>query len=322
MLDGGDWRLKEISMESTVCGTLAALALSAGGASAQISYFDLFYFGYTRQWSDSPPGPADQYYFSSRIFCSGAGDIGAALLHDPATEFPLTMTRASDTIWSFNSIGYPTRQDLFELFPEGEYVFDIAGGTLGDQSAVIDRQGEFFSPEPPAFTDGTFTAFQGLDAAEDFVVRFTPFDMQPGANTALTYITMYTRPEFELVFAGVVPQPATEMVIPAGTITPGADLALYVTNSSRLTTPDAGFGGAWSVIGFDLHTYMEGYSAPGGLPCPADFNQDGGVDGSDVDAFFAAWENGQEEADVNYDGGVDGADVDTFFAAWEAGGCG
>jgi len=55
--------------------------------------------------------------------------------------------------------------------------------------------------------------------------------------------------------------------------------------------------------------------------CPADFNQDGGVDGADVDAFFAAWENGLSEADTNQDGGVDGADIDTFFVAWEAGGC-
>jgi fibronectin type 3 domain-containing protein len=68
------------------------------------------------------------------------------------------------------------------------------------------------------------------------------------------------------------------------------------------------------------------FSPPGILtvnpvPCPADFNQDGGVDGSDVNAFYAAWESGDASADVNYDGGVDGADVDAFFVAWEAGGC-
>ncbi|MBS0197770.1 MAG: M36 family metallopeptidase [Planctomycetes bacterium] len=55
--------------------------------------------------------------------------------------------------------------------------------------------------------------------------------------------------------------------------------------------------------------------------CFADFNQDGGVDGADVDAYFAAWELGQPDADVNQDGGVDGGDVGTFFAAWEAGVC-
>jgi hypothetical protein len=55
--------------------------------------------------------------------------------------------------------------------------------------------------------------------------------------------------------------------------------------------------------------------------CPADFNQDGGVDGNDVDAFFASWESGDSAADVNHDGGVDGSDVDVFFSLWEAGGC-
>jgi len=57
-------------------------------------------------------------------------------------------------------------------------------------------------------------------------------------------------------------------------------------------------------------------------PCTAaDFNQDGGVDGSDVEAFFMAWEAGTPLADVNIDGGVDGGDVETFFVAWQAGGC-
>ena len=53
--------------------------------------------------------------------------------------------------------------------------------------------------------------------------------------------------------------------------------------------------------------------------CPGDFNQDGGVDGSDVDAFFTAWESGDSAADINQDGGVDGTDVESFFARWEAG---
>jgi hypothetical protein len=56
-------------------------------------------------------------------------------------------------------------------------------------------------------------------------------------------------------------------------------------------------------------------------PCAADYNQDGGVDGADVDAFFSDWEQGLTCADVNEDGGIDGADVDFFFNVWEDGGC-
>ena len=56
------------------------------------------------------------------------------------------------------------------------------------------------------------------------------------------------------------------------------------------------------------------------IPCPADFNGDGGVDGSDVEAFFAVWVTGDTSGDINQDGGVDGADIEAFFTRW-ADGC-
>ncbi|MBS0195953.1 MAG: hypothetical protein JSR77_04270 [Planctomycetes bacterium] len=57
------------------------------------------------------------------------------------------------------------------------------------------------------------------------------------------------------------------------------------------------------------------------LACPADFNLDGGIDGTDVSDFFASWESGHCDADANADGGIDGSDVSSFYGAWEAGGC-
>lgn len=57
------------------------------------------------------------------------------------------------------------------------------------------------------------------------------------------------------------------------------------------------------------------------LECSADFNEDGGIDGTDIDDFFTKWSAGDCDADVNADGGVDGADIDVFFGAWSNGGC-
>ena len=57
------------------------------------------------------------------------------------------------------------------------------------------------------------------------------------------------------------------------------------------------------------------------IPCAADFNVDGGVDGMDIEPFFLTWQAGACAADVNQDGGVDGGDVETFFVTWQAGGC-
>lgn len=53
--------------------------------------------------------------------------------------------------------------------------------------------------------------------------------------------------------------------------------------------------------------------------CLADFNRDGGVDGDDVIAFFAAWDAASSLADTNLDGGVDGDDVILFFSRWDSG---
>lgn len=58
-----------------------------------------------------------------------------------------------------------------------------------------------------------------------------------------------------------------------------------------------------------------------GFVCPADFNQDGGIDGGDIETFINAWEQGTPTADVNTDGGIDGSDIETFFGYWTAGGC-
>jgi len=57
------------------------------------------------------------------------------------------------------------------------------------------------------------------------------------------------------------------------------------------------------------------------LPCVADFNDDGGIDGSDFGAFFTAWEEALPASDVNFDGGIDGTDIEVFFSFWESGSC-
>jgi hypothetical protein len=68
-------------------------------------------------------------------------------------------------------------------------------------------------------------------------------------------------------------------------------------------------------LGLNSTMHVEVVAYPG-----ADFNVDGGVDGSDIEAFFVAWQAGAPEADFNMDGGVDGSDIEAFFIAWQNGG--
>jgi hypothetical protein len=54
-------------------------------------------------------------------------------------------------------------------------------------------------------------------------------------------------------------------------------------------------------------------------PCLADFDQDGGVTGADIEAFFGAFEVGDPSGDADGDGGITGADVEAFFLAFQSG---
>lgn len=80
-------------------------------------------------------------------------------------------------------------------------------------------------------------------------------------------------------------------------------------------------GGNFLTAGSHVSAYFARYTFADCPPCPADFDQSGGVDGADVESFFLAWEAGQATADTNHDGAVDGDDVQVFFGVWEAGGC-
>jgi hypothetical protein len=101
-----------------------------------------------------------------------------------------------------------------------------------------------------------------------------------------------------------------------------ADLSqlLFTLNLSRQNNGGPAIASDGTLIVCDLSA-VRAFRSERTAPCPADFNQDGGVDGQDIEAFFRTWEDGLTEADVNQDGGIDGSDVETFMVAWEAGGC-
>lgn len=54
-------------------------------------------------------------------------------------------------------------------------------------------------------------------------------------------------------------------------------------------------------------------------PCIGDYDQDGGITGADVSAFFADFEMGEPAADVDLDGGITPGDLALFFQRYESG---
>jgi hypothetical protein len=103
-----------------------------------------------------------------------------------------------------------------------------------------------------------------------------------------------------------------------GTITGRTDDSLYTL---RITNATPGDAGSYTISFTNPCGTVVSRAATVTVRCSGDFNSDGGIDGSDVDAFFAAWEANALEADVDLDRAVDAMDVTDFFVRWSAGTC-
>jgi hypothetical protein len=116
----------------------------------------------------------------------------------------------------------------------------------------------------------------------------------------------------------------TPLVSPRSSVT-GHNARLFNSVDGQSSTPRSWFEGREGYVAgqADGRAYALPFILRGTIPaptCPADINQDGGIDGSDIEAFFSFWEAGDTRGDFNHDGGIDGSDVESVFAAWE-GGC-
>ncbi len=74
-------------------------------------------------------------------------------------------------------------------------------------------------------------------------------------------------------------------------------------------------------LGANATTVIRVGTGPTCAACAADYDNNGGVDGGDLAAFFSDFEAGEGCADVDNNGGVDGGDLAYFFSVFEAGGC-
>jgi hypothetical protein len=95
----------------------------------------------------------------------------------------------------------------------------------------------------------------------------------------------------------------------------------YVSNQTLGGSgPGAGNLGDPRFVNFNLVAGEQFFVVPGTdiAPCPADFNEDGVVDGADLGSLLGAWNQFGAIQDLNGDGLVDGADLGSLLGDWGA----
>ncbi len=184
---------------------------------------------------------------------------------------------------------------------------------------------------------GSFTTASGTSAAR--IARVNPATgvwTAIGTGAANSVYTMARRPNGEVVLGGrfnsiygiatanrvAVFEPATNafraMGIGVGTF---GDVLSISVMPNQVAVIGGGFPtAAGSTVGY-ITSFGLGGCEPACPPCAADYDNNGGVDGGDLAAFFADFETGETCADVDGNGGVDGGDLGYFFTVFEAGGC-
>jgi hypothetical protein len=167
-------------------------------------------------------------------------------------------------------------------------------------------------PAPNAsLGEGSGPTSVAITFSDNVIVPSGAITMTGPGGAPVSFTQVYTAATFtsRLNFAAPLGEGTYTVRVPA-TVTAGG-IALDGEVVGGLLPSGNGIAGGQASFSFTV----------AGAPCAADFNQDGGIDGADIEAFFTSWEQGQADADVNVDGGVDGSDIEAFFLVWQAGGC-
>jgi hypothetical protein len=202
------------------------------------------------------------------------------------------------------SLTYEGDVDLYAIdlcTPDAFTASTVGHAAFDTQLFLFDRGGVGVLMNDDAL--GSTTRQSTLDVSQVFV----PGELAPGTY----YLGIAAFNQDPLSVAGPIwnDEPFRSVRLPDG---PGAVLELV----------------DWTFAGGATGSYVVELTGTGNAgecscpPCIADFNIDGGVDGTDVESFYLVWATGQSCGDTNGDGGVDGSDIEAFFLAWSLGECG
>lgn len=168
-----------------------------------------------------------------------------------------------------------------------------------------------------------FTETRGTPGVDQrFIIQFNDLGQynlgaQP-VDSSTFQIVLFDDGNFEFRYQNVSPETAGTDTTTIGfeDVTGTIAVTLNETRDSLGSMAPVSFRGTSEV--------QDTGACDGGSPCgdcPADYDQDGGVTGADIGAFFADFEQGLPCADVDQNGGIDGGDIGYFFFVFEQGGC-
>ncbi len=248
---------------------MATLLLAGRTAQASVTFYDIFKNDSYSQTSNAQPSLANGFFATATLSYSTAGDVVNASVVNGGTTSPLILTSSPGNNFNYAAT-FASQAAMDAAFPLGNpYTFQISGGTLGTQSASLNTPATALNSVIPFLTGSSYTQLQGLNPATPDTIGINGFAPVTGTTESFAFFTITRQSDNAIVFQqGFLSPSTTSVFVAANTLAPGTAYNIDLDYSSRITTPNAGFGTGTSLIGFEQRTEI-GFTTGSAAPEPS-----------------------------------------------------
>jgi hypothetical protein len=168
---------------------------------------------------------------------------------------PLTLASVPGNNFNY-AASFPTQAAMNAAFPLGNpYTFQISGGNLGTQSATLNTPATALFSAIPFLTASSYSQLQGLNPTLPDTIGINGFTPLAGTTDSFAFFTITRQSDNVVVFQQSFLNPSTTSIfVAANTLAAGSAYNIDLDYSSRITTPNAGFGTASSIMAFEQRT--------------------------------------------------------------------
>lgn len=253
-----------------IVASLLAVALTADVTRAGVTSFDVYKTTFYEQTSDAQPVDPTFARFDSRVFISDPDDLSSVTTTYDGASSPLVYYAETDTIYRYSQ-SFASQAEMDAIFPDGAtYWFEISGGSLGDQTALLDSPSESFYPsEIPFLTGSTFSQLQGFDPTGSLSISWNGFSPGAEVDVALIFFTIFRASDLAVVFdQSFLASDVTSVLLPGNTLDFGTEYLFDFVYSNRIFAPEVGFDGVRGQAAFDRRT-VGTFTTSGVIPEPS-----------------------------------------------------
>jgi hypothetical protein len=244
---------------------VAGLVAGVGAAHAQLTQADVG-VNPTFEQTDPTTVTSTGGFFSGRAFFTNTTDFDAGTLTYGGPGSPAALTPGSPPPSLTLGGSNPSFVGLQSDFPNGDYTFDLTGGTMGPTEFVINYAGNAYS-NTPELTAASFSALQGLNAAAPITLDFNPMDVSPNATPGANAIFFsVVDSSNSTVFNETLSTTDTSVTIPGGVLAAGQSYSFDLLFDDRIVDSSGEF---LKTQFYDTHTDGSFSTAAEAVPEPS-----------------------------------------------------